>query len=124
MGRVYLLQGFVDKNYTDEMVLQEPPSEGDLEDLAVEFRSKREIPIAFHDPHFPSEFHFDFQPQFILPDLPAHGSATTFTGKCSLPLGLEECIGRGGYGDVYKAVVLDGYHSYETEVCLFLRMHT
>lgn len=123
MDKAYLLQGFVDKNYTDEMVLQEPPSEDDLEDLVVGFFSERKIPTAFHDPHFPADFHFDFQPQFILPDLPARGGTTTFTGRCNLPLGLEKRIGSGGYGDVYKAVVLEGYHNYETEVCLFLRMH-
>ena len=120
MDRVYLLQGFVDRNYTDEMVLQESPSREDLEDLVVEFFSQWMIPIAFHDPHFPGEFYFDFQPQFILPDLPARGSTMTLSGKCTLPLGLEE---REGDGDVYKATLLDGYHNYETEVCLFLCMH-
>ena len=117
MDKVYLLQGFVDENYTDERVLQEPPSPEDLEDLAVRFFSQWKIPTRFHDPHFQSEFHFDFQPQFILPDLP--GTAL-FTSKCNLPLDLGELIGSGGYGDVFKARILDGYHSFETEVCLFL----
>lgn len=117
MDHLYLIQDFIKREYTDERALLQPLQEQELEDLANNASEKLKL-IQWHDQHFAKDFHYERQYEFLLPDIRTANSRerVAFNIRATLPLDLESKIGCGGYGEVYKAKLLDGYHDFETHV--------
>ncbi|KAI5851942.1 kinase-like domain-containing protein [Tricharina praecox] len=115
MERLCLIHSFVELGFTDESVLAHPLQQSELEQVMDDAYIRHGI----RDNHFWKTFHHHKQYEFLLPNIPALEKADAddiFTVNISrtLPINLKRQLGRGGYGDVYQAELLDGYHSLET----------
>jgi hypothetical protein len=116
MNHLYLIQCFIERGYTDERVLSQPLEKEELEELANDASEKIGV-THWHDRHFARDFHHERQYEFLLPNLTASDdSIMSFPILVTLPFDLEDRIGCGAYGDVFKAKLLDGYHDFETHV--------
>lgn len=119
MDHLYLIQSFIEEEYTDDRALDRPLKVEELDNLANNASQKLGL-IHWHDQQFAKDFHYERQYEFLLPNVRTanNGNRATFPVIVTLPLDLECKIGSGGYGEVYKAKFLDGYHDFKTHVSL------
>ena len=105
MGDLHLIHSFVEKRYTDELVLAHPLEQSTLEQLMTA-RTNTDFATNFHRTQY----------EFLLPDIPADSNCIyDFNMNQALPIDLKDKLGSGCYGEVYKAELLEGYHSLETQ---------
>jgi len=113
---VGVVRNFIKRGYSDERVLSQFISREEIKDLVSNaFQKTGHFP--WQDQHFARDF-IPLLYEFFLPNLatPSSYCIMPFSPLVTLPFDLESRIGSGGYGEVYRAKLLEGYHDFETRV--------